>query len=62
MKDKPNILVVDDTQINVTILVESLSNEYEVRVAMDGQTALDLAAQETPDLILLDIMMPGMDG
>jgi len=62
MKDKPNILVVDDTQINVTILVESLSNEYEVSVAMDGQTALDLAAQETPDLILLDVMMPRMDG
>ena len=59
---KFNILVVDDTETNVTILVEALSSEYEVSVAMDGESALELARQELPDLILLDIMMPGMDG
>jgi len=57
-----NILVVDDTETNIDILVEILSPEYEVMVAMDGPTALELAKEDPPDLILLDIMMPEMDG
>ena len=56
------VLVVDDTEANVDILVEALSDDYEVAVAMDGPSALDAVAQEPPDLVLLDIMMPGMDG
>jgi putative two-component system response regulator len=56
------VLVVDDTEANIDILVESLGDDYDVRVAMDGQSALDQVAEEAPDLILLDIMMPGMDG
>ena len=59
---RSTILVVDDTKINVDILVEALSDEYDVSVAIDGATALTLAEQIRPDLILLDIMMPDMDG
>lgn len=57
-----NILVVDDTESNIDILVESLSDDYDVSVAMDGESALEIVAEEPPDLILLDIMMPDMDG
>lgn len=56
------ILVVDDTQINISILVELLAQQYDIIVALDGKTALEIANTELPDLILLDIMMPQMDG
>ena len=56
------ILVVDDTTINIKILVELLDDKYDVIVATDGKTALEIAFEELPDLILLDIMMPIMDG
>ncbi|GFM38450.1 response regulator [Desulfovibrio psychrotolerans] len=59
---RANILVVDDTETNIDILVDVLAPEYEVAVAMDGATALEMAEEEPPDLILLDIMMPDMDG
>jgi putative two-component system response regulator len=58
----PKVLVVDDAEANIDILVEALADRYELSVAMDGETALRLAADEAPDLILLDVMMPGMDG
>jgi len=57
-----NVLVVEDTESNVDILVNALDDEYEVSVALDGQSALDAVQSHRPDLILLDIMMPGMDG
>ncbi|MEM7222788.1 MAG: PleD family two-component system response regulator [Pseudomonadota bacterium] len=57
------ILVVDDVLPNVKLLEAKLSAEYfEVLTAMDGQSALSAAMEEIPDLILLDVMMPGMDG
>jgi len=56
------VLVVDDTEANVDILVESLDSEYEVSVAMDGESALETVNTDPPDLLLLDIMMPGIDG
>jgi len=56
------ILIVDDTVANVDILVYALENDYDVMVAMDGESALESVAEHRPDLILLDIMMPGMDG
>lgn len=59
---KPTVMVVDDTETNIDILVDILDDEYEVSVAMDGESALQGVAEDPPDLILLDIMMPGMDG
>lgn len=59
---KANILIVDDAETNIAILVEALDRDYEVSVAMDGSGALEAVAANMPDLILLDIMMPGMGG
>ncbi|HEX3699912.1 MAG TPA: PleD family two-component system response regulator [Phenylobacterium sp.] len=57
------ILVVDDIEANVRLLEARLASEYyEVLTAGDGPTALAMAAAEKPDIILLDVMMPGMDG
>ena len=57
------ILVVDDTPANVKLLVDVLAvNGYEARSASSGEEALAQVARELPDLILLDIMMPGMSG
>ena len=57
------ILVVDDIEANVRLLEAKLSAEYyEVLTANDGPTALAMAAAEKPDIVLLDVMMPGMDG
>ncbi|WP_184718399.1 PleD family two-component system response regulator [Caulobacter sp.] len=57
------ILVVDDIEANVRLLEAKLTAEYyEVATAMDGPTALEMAARDLPDIILLDVMMPGMDG
>src|SRR6202051_2582136 len=57
------ILVVDDVEINVKLLGAKLASEYfDVLTANNGPTALALCAAEHPDLVLLDVMMPGMDG
>src|SRR5947199_7344906 len=57
------ILVVDDVELNVRLLEAKLSNEYfEVIPADNGPLALELAESELPDIILLDVMMPRMDG
>ena len=56
------VMVVDDTETNIDILVETLGDEYKVVVATDGETALEDIEKNPPDLILLDIMMPGLDG
>ncbi len=59
---KGSLLIVDDTPANIDVLVGLLSPQYRTRVAMNGKIALSLCAKEIPDLILLDIMMPEMDG
>jgi signal transduction histidine kinase len=60
---KKTILIVDDTPANVRILVSCLTAaHYGVLVAEDGASALELISNEKPDLILLDVMMPVMDG
>ena len=57
------VLVVDDVEANVRLLEAKLTIEYfDVVSCQDGATALSLAAEAQPDLILLDVMMPGMDG
>ena len=57
------ILVVDDIEANVRLLQAKLQAEYyDVLTASNGPEALKMAAAETPDLVLLDVMMPGMDG
>lgn len=61
--EKPTILLVDDTPENLTMMSFLLKDRYKVKVANHGQKALRIAASEPqPDLILLDIMMPEMDG
>jgi len=56
------ILVVDDLKANVQLLVATLKSEYQLSVAFDGESALRSIAESPPDLVLLDIMMPGLDG
>ena len=56
------VLIVDDTKTNIDILVAALRNECRISVATSGPTALAQLDRNPPDLILLDIMMPGMDG
>jgi phosphoserine phosphatase RsbU/P len=57
------ILIVDDTPLNIGVISGALRDSYKTKVATNGEKALALAsAEEKPDLILLDIMMPGMDG
>ncbi len=57
-----SILIVDDTEENVDILLATLGELYDISVAIDGETALEMLEEFTPDLILLDIMMPGING
>jgi diguanylate cyclase (GGDEF)-like protein len=56
------ILVVDDAMENIQILHGALQNEHEVLFALDGARALEIARTQQPDLILLDAVMPGIDG
>lgn len=59
----PQILIVDDTKPNIEILEGALSQEnYGLHVALSGKRALELVQRNVPDLILLDVMMPEMDG
>ncbi|MBY6260476.1 PleD family two-component system response regulator [Azospirillum sp. 412522] len=59
---RPKILVVDDIPSNVHVLSRVLKGDYDIYFATDGEKALDLVQARMPDLVLLDIMMPGMDG
>ena len=60
---KTCVLIVDDIPINVTLIEKMLKPfHFVIEKANDGQTALDIVADNKPDLILLDLMMPGMNG
>lgn len=61
--DKIRILAVDDTEANLKLLKMSLSRQgYDVITAVNGAEALELYKQERPDLVLMDVMMPVMNG
>jgi putative two-component system response regulator len=60
--EKQTVLIVDDTAENLTLMNGLLKDEYRTKVANNGERALKIAAETPPDLILLDIMMPGIDG
>ncbi|WFE68019.1 diguanylate cyclase [Thiomicrospira sp. R3] len=62
MNEQAKILVVDDHPTNLQILLSALSKDYQVSIVTSGKQALKLAETLRPDLILLDIMMPEMDG
>ena len=62
MNQKKKILVVDDTEVNIEVLLELLSPLYDVMVSISGEGILDIVKDGKPDLILLDIMMPDIDG
>ncbi|WP_339418573.1 MULTISPECIES: diguanylate cyclase [unclassified Pseudomonas] len=59
---KPKVLVVDDQPVNIRLINELLKVEYEIIMAMDGKQALLKCQTQHPDLILLDVLMPGMSG
>ena len=62
MADRHSVLVVDDTETNIDILVDILDEEYDLSVALDGESALESLEEDLPDCILLDVKMPGIDG
>ncbi len=63
MVPKPKILIVDDDPLNVKLFASMLPQDrYDTIPAYTGKEALDLVARQSPDLILLDIMMPGLNG
>ncbi len=60
---KYNVLVVDDVPLNLKLVTKMLARfEFRIRTAANGLQALDAVKEELPDLILLDILMPAMDG
>jgi len=60
--EQAKVLVVDDEKANRLLLAEVLKDDYRVILAKDGPMALALAARHAPDIVLLDVVMPGMDG
>jgi len=59
---KPTVLAVDDTPENLDVVKGILADDYHIKVAVNGHIALKIAQSQSPDLILLDIMMPEIDG
>ena len=60
--NKPSVLIVDDVPANIRLLADCLREDYGIRVATGGAEALALAGRERPDIILLDVVMPDLDG
>ncbi len=59
---KYTVMIVDDVPDNITLFSELLKDQYHVRIALNGERALKLIKEDPPDIILLDVMMPVMDG
>ena len=62
LSPRPTILVVDDTPQNLALMRDLLETDYTVKLAPSGERALKIAHNQPPDLVLLDIMMPDIDG
>lgn len=62
MTPTARVLIVDDVPNNIDVLASALGNGYEINVSTSGALALELVERQRPDLILLDVMMPGMNG
>lgn len=60
--ERPRILVVDDQPTNIQTLYQVLKGEYDVAMATNGSQAIELCQRRPPDLVLLDVVMPGIDG
>jgi len=60
--ERQSVLVVDDLPDNIDVLVGTLKRDYQVKAAVSGEVALKIVRDSPPDIILLDIMMPGIDG
>ena len=56
------VLIVEDTDLNIDLLTQLLEDDYNLLVARDGQEGVAMALEHTPDLILMDVVMPGMNG
>ena len=56
------ILIVEDTELNIDLLVQLLEDDYKLLIAKDGAEGVKIAEQRNPDLILMDISLPIMDG
>ena len=56
------ILVIEDQELNMDLLVQLLEDDYQVLTAADGQAGIELAERERPDLILMDLSLPVIDG
>jgi two-component system cell cycle response regulator DivK len=56
------ILVVEDVELNRDLVVQLLEDRYEILTACDGRTAIEVAERERPDLILMDLSLPVLDG
>ena len=57
-----SILIVEDTDLNIDLLVQLLEDDYKLIIAKDGQQGVNMAEQNHPDLILMDISLPVFDG
>jgi len=56
------ILIVEDVELNMELLIQLLEDDYELITATDGQSGVDRAQSDTPDLILMDMSLPVIDG
>jgi len=59
---RARVLIVDDQRLNVQLLTDILKDHYDLAIASDGERAVEICERRPPDLVLLDVQMPGMDG
>jgi CheY-like chemotaxis protein len=62
MEQRGRVLIVDDNKLNVDVLCHILRKDYDIEIAFNGHDCLAKLATFAPQVVLLDIMMPGMDG